>query len=60
MENPEQGKKKLTRHFFVIVFLVAAAMLIVGSFLGDVIVSPLVRNLDDGWVFLSEYAMFMG
>ena len=60
MENPEQGKKKLTRHFFVIVFLVAAAMLIVGSFLGDVIVSPLVRNLDDGWVFLSEYAMFIG
>ena len=59
MENPEQGKKKQTRHFFVIVFLVAVAMLIVSSLLGEIIMSPLARNLDDGWVFLMEYASFI-
>ena len=59
MENLEHGKKKQTRHFFVIVFLVAVAMLIVSSLLGEIIMSPLARNLDDGWVFLTEYASFI-
>lgn len=61
MENPEQVKqKKLTRHFFVIVFLVAAAMLLLGSLLGELILTPLTRNLDDAWVFLAMYASFIG
>ena len=59
MENLEQGKKKQTRHFFIIVFLVAVAMLIVSSLLGEIIMTPLARNLDDGWVFLMEYASFI-
>ncbi len=29
------------------------------SLLGEIIMSPLARNLDDGWVFLTEYASFI-
>ena len=60
MNHPEQGKqKKLTRHFFVIVFLVAAAMLLLSFYLGELILYPLTRTLDDAWVFLAMYGSFI-